>query len=381
MRSKFKPRWSWTRTVLRDLSREDLQRLLKLPNVRESPFYTRLRGDKVQCTLCHRRCILDVGQVGTCGVRLNIDGKLYTVTYGLLTAVESRPMEIKPFFHYYPGSTALTISTWGCTFPCAWCQNWHLSKYAFFDRGEYYTPDEIVTKMELEGDEGINVSFNEPTLLTEFCLDVFRKARGRALHLSYNTNGYLTDETVKALHEAGMDGANVDIKGGRDTYRLWLCADFEKYWSTIKTMKRLGIHLELTYLVIPGVNDEDYPEIVERILRDLGPETPLHVTRFHPDHVLLDARPTPVDKLEEVIRYAKKQGLKYVYIGNVPGHPFEHTYCPECGKIVIKRYGTHVVEVRLNFRDGIPSCPECGAEIHIRGMPKRTGGHIAMMQL
>ncbi len=364
--------WSWTRSTLRGLRKEELKKFLDLPYVVESPFYTRLRGSKVKCTLCHRECIIEDGNVGACGVRFNIDGKLYTITYGLLTAIESRPMEIKPFFHFYPGSTALTISTWGCTFPCAWCQNWYLSKYAFPDRGEYYTTDRLLAYIDVTGDEGINVSFNEPTLLTEYCLKLFEKARRKCKHLSYNTNGYMSIEAASRLVEAGLNGANIDIKGGKNTYRKWLCADFNKYWSTVTFLYKNNVHIELTYLVIPGVNDEDYEFIVERILKDLGPETPLHVTRFHPNHLLTDRPATPVSKLEEIIDYAKKQGLKYVYIGNVPGHPLEHTYCPNCGKIVIKRYGMYIVKIDLAQRDSSYICPNCGTEIPIRGEVRRV---------
>jgi len=364
--------WSWTRTLLRSMDRDNIKTILSLPNVRESIFYIKLRNYKVKCTLCHRGCILDNYQVGTCGVRINIEGRLYTTTYGLLTAVESRPMEIKPFFHYYPGSTALTISTWGCTFPCAWCQNWYLSKYAFIDRGEYYPIDRLLRYLEATGDEGINVSFNEPTLLTEYCIELFQKARSICKHLSYNTNGYITIEALKKLIESGLDGANVDIKGGPETYRKWLCADFNKYWSSVKYLYENGVHIELTYLVIPGVNDEDYEFIIDKILKDLGPDTPLHITRFHPNHLLIDRPATPIDLLEKIARYAKKQGLKYVYVGNVPGHPLEHTYCPNCGKIVIKRYGMYVVKVDLEERDGRYLCPNCKTEIYIRGRVRKT---------
>ncbi len=359
--------------MLRNISKdkEQIKALLSLPYVRESIFYTELRGSKVKCTLCNRYCVLDNYQVGTCGVRINVDGKLYTVTYGLLTAVESRPMEIKPFFHFYPGSTALTISTWGCTFPCAWCQNWYLSKYAFVDRGEYYPVDKLLKYLEVTGDEGINVSFNEPTLLTEYCIELFMRARNMCKHLSYNTNGYISIEAAKKLIEVGLNGANIDIKGDPETYRKWLCADFEKYWNTVKYLYENNIHIELTYLVIPGINDEDYEFIVNKILKDLGPDVPLHITRFHPSHLILDRQATPIDLLEKIANYAKKEGLRYVYVGNVPGHPLEHTHCPNCGKTVIKRYGMYVLKVSLSKRNGTYRCPNCGTEILIRGDVRR----------
>ncbi|MFN3805069.1 MAG: radical SAM protein [Pyrobaculum sp.] len=335
--------------------------LLKLPNVRESPFYQKA-GEYIVCGLCHRRCRLGEGAVGACGMRFNLGGRLYTAGYGLLSAVESRPMEIKPMYHFYPGTSALTISTWGCTFPCAWCQNWHLSKIAK-PTGRFVLPERVVEWAVENGDSGINISFNEPTLLGEYAVDLFKIAREKGLHTSINTNGYLTEEALTAIMPEGM---NIDIKGGRETYRRWLAADFDKYLSTARRATALGIHIEFTYLVIPGVNDGDFEEVLETVA-SFGRETPLHITAYHPAH-LLNNPPTPVELLDQFWRNARRE-LDYVYVGNVPSHPGQHTYCPRCGELVIKRFGDRVARFNLSGK----KCPRCGYEIYMRGSPGRYG--------
>jgi pyruvate formate lyase activating enzyme len=184
-------------------------------------------------------------------MRFNLGGTLYTAAYGLLTAAESRPMEIKPLYHFYPGTSAVTISTWGCNFPCARCQNWHLSKIAS-PAGAYVEPERVIRWALENGDSGGNISFNEPTLLAEYAEELFRAAKSAGLHASINTNGYLTEDAVRRLAEAGMEAMNIDIKGGRRTYRRWLAAGLDGVLSTARATKSLGVHIEFTYLVIDG---------------------------------------------------------------------------------------------------------------------------------
>ncbi|AEA11823.1 pyruvate formate-lyase activating enzyme [Thermoproteus uzoniensis 768-20] len=353
------PIYSWPRPAYKPSAE-----LLRLPNVRPSPYQIPAGGAAI-CTLCHRKCRLEPGAVGACGVRFNLGGRLYTAVYGLLTAAESRPVEIKPLFHFYPGTSAMTISTWGCNFPCAWCQNWQLSKAASLT-GTYAPPEKIVEWALENGDSGVNVSFNEPTLLAEYAEDLFRLARARGLHASINTNGYLSEEAVERLAKAGMEAMNVDIKGGRSTYRRWLAAELDKVLATSRLAKSLGVHLEFTYLVIPGVNDGDAEEVIDAVA-SFGRDTPLHVTAYYPAH-RLNNPPTPPEMVEEIWRRARRE-LDYVYVGNLPGHPGQHTYCPNCGYPVIKRAGDRAV--RIELRDG--KCPRCGREIPIRGRPGRYG--------
>ncbi len=334
--------------------------------MREALLYERLRGGLVRCNLCERRCLIGDGGRGFCGVRVNRDGTLYTLTYGNLSAVESRPIEIKPFFHFWPGSTALTFSSWGCNFRCPWCQNWHLSRTLPDEaRGLSIPPGELVELAVRQGDEGICVSFNEPTLLFEYSVEAFEEARRRGLYSTYVSNGYMTLEALKALREAGLDGLKVDVKGGEAEYKRFNNARADVVWRNAREAKAMGVHVEVVYLVVTGATDSEdlIRETVERHLKELGPEVPIHFTRYYPAY-RYHKPPTPVEKLERAYELAKREGVLFPYIGNVPGHPYENTYCPNCGELLLKRYGPVLVESRL--REG-GRCPRCGAEIPIRG--------------
>lgn len=308
-----------------------------------------------------------MGCKGYCKTRLNMDGKLYTVVYGNLSALESRPIEIKPFFHYWPGSTALTFSTWSCNFDCVWCQNWGLSKTPpDGPNPKFYSPEEIVDLAVRKGDEGLCSSFQEPTLLTDWNLDLFRAGKGRGLYSCYVSNGYMTLEALKLLQKAGMDGLKVDLKGDAETYRKYCGgADVEKVWRNVREAKRMGFHVEIVNLVVNKVNDdeESLRWVIERHLEEAGPDTPLHFTRYHPSHKF-EKPATPVRTLETAYEMAKELGVLYPYIGNVSGHRYENTYCPRCRETLIKRYGSTVVRYRIS-EDGL--CPKCGSPMPIRG--------------
>lgn len=344
-----------------------MEDILRLPNVRESLFYRRVSGDKIECTLCERRCIVTPGESGFCRTRLNINGRLYTVVYGVLSAIESRPIEIKPFFHYWPGSTALTYSTWSCNFLCPWCQNWELSKFPPNPKqANYYSPESIVNLALQYGDKGLCSSFQEPTLLTDWNLEAFRIRRERRLYACYVSNGYMSLEALRALWESGMDGLKIDIKGDREVYEKFCVGiDAEKVWRNAKEAKRMGFHVELVNLVITGVNDDEecLRGIIERAIKEVGPDTPLHFTRYYPAYKFNNPV-TSIKTLEDAYKMAKNMGILYPYIGNVPGHKYEHTYCPNCNEILVKRYGFGVT--RYNITDD-KKCPRCGFQINIRG--------------
>ncbi|MEM4852255.1 MAG: AmmeMemoRadiSam system radical SAM enzyme [Thermofilum sp.] len=342
--------------------------------LREALLYERLRGGLVRCNLCERRCTISEGSAGFCGTRVNRGGTLYTLTYGNLSAVESRPIEIKPFFHFWPGSTALTFSTWSCNFRCPWCQNWHLSRTLPGEvEGLSLEPAELVELAVRRGDEGVCVSFNEPTLLFEYSLEVFKLARERGLYATYVSNGYMTLEALRKLREAGLDGLKVDVKGGVEEYRRFNSALAEVVWRNAREAKRIGIHVEVVYLVVTGATDSEnlIRETIERHLKELGPETPLHFTRYFPAYKYCEP-PTPVEKLERAYELAKKEGVLFPYLGNVPGHPYENTYCPECGELLLKRYSWLLLSSKLS--NG--KCPRCGREIPVRG-PVKLGKRAA----
>jgi len=298
---------------------------------------------------------------------VNIDGRLYTFVYGNLSALESRPIEIKPFFHFWPGSTALTFSTWSCNFDCVWCQNWSLSKTPpDHTNRRYYSPEEIVDLAVQKGDEGLCSSFQEPTLLTDWNHDLFKAGKAKGLYSCYVSNGYMTLEALNLLRTAGMDGLKVDLKGDAETYQRFCGgADVEKVWRNVREAKRMGFHVEIVNLVVTEVNDDEecLRWVVERHLEEAGPETPLHFTRYYPSY--RSGRPaTPVKTLEKAYELAMKLGLLYPYIGNVYGHRYENTYCPECQETLIKRYGSNIVRYRINEDR---RCPKCGLPIPIRG--------------
>jgi pyruvate formate lyase activating enzyme len=336
--------------------------------VKESPFYEKLGNGKVKCSLCERRCKIAEGKAGFCRTRRNVGGKLYTLVYGDISAVESRPIEIKPFFHYWPGSTALTFSTWSCNFDCVWCQNPHLSKVAPEPtKAVYYSPEKIVKLALAYRDAGLCASFQEPTLLTEWAIMVFSLGKSRGIrYCCYVSNGYMTFEALKALWEAGMDGLKIDVKGNQETY-IKYCggADVEKVWRNARDAKRLGLHVEIVNLVVSGVNDSEnaLQWIIGNHLKHVGPETPLHFTRYFPAYKFHNP-PTKIETLEKAYEMAKKAGALYPYIGNVAGHKYENTYCPTCGEKLIKRYESYILKYTITEDK---KCPNCGTSISIAG--------------
>jgi len=344
-----------------------LHRLLNNRTVREAILYEKISTDTVKCGLCERRCVIPNGQKGFCRTRFNVDGKLYTLTYGDLSALESRPIEIKPFFHYWPGSTALTFSTWSCNFKCQWCQNHHLSRREPDPSTTSFYPQEEVLKTALmQGDRGLCASFQEPTLLTDWVLKLFEAGRKRGLYCCYVSNGYMTLRALKMLRDSGMDGIKIDMKGDAEVYRRYCGGvDVEKVWRNIREAKKMGLHVEVVSLIVTGVNDDEscLRWIVERHLKEAGAETPLHFTRYYPAYKFSNP-PTKIETLEKAYEMAKKMGIQYPYIGNVPGHRYENTYCPECGEFLIKRFGYTIVTYKITPKN---RCPRCGQRIPIVG--------------
>ncbi len=341
--------------------------LLQYPVVHEALLYDKLSHGKVRCGLCERRCRISPGARGFCKTRTNIDGRLYTLVYGDLSALESRPIEIKPFFHYWPGSTALTFSTWSCNFDCIWCQNHHLSKIEPNPAKSSYFPPEKIVAMALQGeDDGLCVSFQEPTILTDWVVPVFRMGREKELYCCCISNGYMTLETLRLLKESGMDGLKIDIKGDAETYQKYCGgADVEKVWRNVREAKKMGFHIEIVNLVVTNVNDDDecLRWTMEKHIKETGPETPLHFTRYFPAYKFNNP-PTKVETLEKAYKMAKQSGILYPYIGNVQAHSHENTYCPNCGEELIQRLGYRIVRYNLTENK---KCPKCRISIPITG--------------
>jgi len=322
----------------------------------EARLYRKLR-EKCICQLCWRFCKIGEGQKGFCNVRVVKEGRLYTLSYGKLSYLESRPVEIKPFFHFLPGSTSMTFSGYSCNLNCPWCQNWQISRSPPLH--EKTIPAEAVVEKALRyGDESTCASLNEPTLLFEYLLDVFSLAKERGLKNTMVSNGYMSVMALRELKKAGLDAINIDVKGDDRTYEL-IGGKAEHVWRVIKEAERLGLHVEVVCLLVTGVSDSE--EVVKENadkLAKINPEIPVHFTRYFPAY-MFTAPPTDVEKLERAVEIARRE-LSHAYIGNLPGHRYENTYCPDCGELLIRRYHVRVFEKRI--ADGC--CPKCGRRIY-----------------
>jgi pyruvate formate lyase activating enzyme len=337
--------------------------------VKEALLYEQ-EGNNVRCKTCERFCEIAVGKLGFCKTRVNIDGKLYTLEYGDISSISANPIEKKPFFHFFPGSKALTIGSYGCNFSCPWCQNWEISKAVPTPAScNYISPERFVELVKQTCCQGTSISFNEPTLLLEYSLDVFELAKKAGYYNTYVTNGYMSSNALRLLIEHGLDAMNVDVKGCTDTVKQYCGADVEKVWRNIKEAKRKGVHIEITTLVIPELNDDEacLRSIASRIKQDAGEDTPWHVTQYYPAYKSLEVGlyngRTPIEILERARELGRAEGLNYIYLGNVPGHPYENTYCPRCNELLIKRYGFEVIRYHLTAEN---KCPACGAAIVVK---------------
>ena len=330
---------------------------------REAYLYTVLAGGTVQCNTCERRCVIREGRQGWCGTRVNEGGRLFSLIYGEVSSLSINPIEKKPVFHFFPGSSWLSLGSVGCNFRCPGCQNWDIAhwKEGPMDT-QYLSPDDAVSQAKEAGCLGISWTFNEPTLWFEYTLDSAKLAKEQGLYTNYVTNGYLTAEALDLLAPC-LDVYRVDIKGFSDrTYsRIGHIRNFATILATTVKAKNLGIHVEVVTNVIPGYNDDERElrGLAVWIKANLGQETPWHVTRFYPHHELTHVSATPITTLERIRSMGKKAGLWYVYLGNVPGHDGENTRCHQCDELLIERYIFDVLRNKITNN----ACPTCGAVI------------------
>ena len=330
-------------------------------------FWKPISENKLQCHLCGRRCVIGPGKLGACRARKNENGKLYSLIYGSLISMAVDPIEKKPLYHFWPGSGALSIASPGCNFSCLHCQNWSISQTDITKvQVEEIPPEELVRAAKRSGAQGISHTYTEPTIWTEYAIDVGKLAHREKLYNMYVTNGYITIEALEDL-APHLDAANVDVKAFTDDFYRKICGvpSIRPTLETCEWMVEHKIHLEVTYLVIPKENDstKEIENFCKWIVEKLGPDVPTHFSRFYPHYKLTDHEATPVETLERAAEIAKKVGIRYVYIGNVPGHEFDNTYCPKCGKLLIERYGFTIQKYEIkNHR-----CPECGEKIPIVG--------------
>jgi pyruvate formate lyase activating enzyme len=329
---------------------------------KEALFYKKLGTGIVQCGLCPRGCTIPSGRRGFCGVRENRDGTLYSVVYGKAVAVHIDPIEKKPFFHYLPQKSAFSIATAGCNLKCKFCQNWEISQrlpeevdYTFI------TPDELVSKARESGSPVIAYTYSEPTVFYEYMLETAKLAREQGLKNVLHSNGYINEEPLRLLAPY-LDAANIDLKAFDDDHYAQLTeGTLQPVLRSLKILKEAGVHLEITNLVLSGYNDSE--KNIRRmclwINENLGSDVPVHFSRFFPTYKFAALNPTPVAALEKIRQAAMDCGLKYVYIGNVPGHAGENTYCPKCKNIVVKR--TVYIVTEVNLLQG--KCRFCGEKI------------------
>jgi len=331
----------------------------------EAYLYESLRDNEVRCNLCNHRCNIKNHRRGICGVRENHGGVLETLVYGKVIARHIDPIEKKPLYHFLPGSLSYSIATVGCNFKCRFCQNADIAQMPS-DRngkilGDPFTPQAVVTAALKGNCKTIAYTYTEPTVYFEFAYDTAKLAAEKGIRNIFVTNGYMTEEALQMIHPF-LDAANVDLKAfSEDFYKTTCKARLVHVKETLKQMKSLGIFVEVTTLIIPGLNDDkkELENLSSFLVDALGPETPWHISRFHPTYKMMDRPPTPIETLITAREIGIKTGLKYVYTGNVPGESGEKTFCHQCSHLLIDRWGFYVKNNRI--KNGI--CPECGAGV------------------
>jgi len=330
----------------------------------EAYLFERLEDKKVRCNLCSHRCVIKDGRRGICNVRENEAGLLKTLVYGKLVARHIDPIEKKPLFHFLPGSLSYSIATVGCNFRCRFCQNADIAQMPSDRKGTVLgtscTPAEVVAAAQRGRCRSIAYTYTEPTVFFEFAFETAKLAHDKGIRNVF-VNGYMTAEALGMI-DPYLDAANVDLKAFTDKYYKELCgAGLKHVQATLKLMKSLGVFLEVTTLIVPGLNDDlsELNDLTAFIVQDLGPETPWHISRFHPTYKLTDRPSTPVQTLTMAREIGLKAGLKYVYTGNVPGNAAENTFCYGCGETVIERWGFQVENLQL--KNG--KCTKCGTAI------------------
>jgi len=314
--------------------------------LKEAKFYLKLESEKVICQLCPHQCVIKEGKRGICQVRENRKGILYSLVYGNPCTVSIASVEKKPLYHVIPGHWRLTLATVGCNFRCKYCQNWHISQRGLESESwSEISAEEVVLEALNQGVKSISFTYTEPTVFYEYMYDISIIAKDRGLKVLLNSNGFINPEPLKNLLPL-IDAVNVDLKGFSEEFYHQVCsAKLEPVLESLKTIRESKIHLEIVNLIIPTVND-DFNQIEKMcrwVVKNLGEDTPLHFTRFYPAYKFIHLPSTPVQTLERARKIARDAGLKYVYIGNVPGHEADNTYCPACGKLLIKRFNFNIL--------------------------------------
>lgn len=332
--------------------------------MKEAMFW-RKQDSKVECMLCPHRCKISQGKRGICGVRENQKGILNTLIYGMATSITPDPIEKKPLFHFFPGTYALSFGTVGCNFKCLHCQNYNISQAKIESmRFQKVKVEDVVKIAKRYKCDGVAWTYNEPTIWYEFTYDASIEAKKEGLYTCYVTNGFIEPEPLEKISPY-LDAMNIDVKSfSNDFYKKTCKAKLQPVLDTCTLAKKLGIYVELTNLIIPGNNDSEaeIKKFCKWVVDSLDENTPIHFSRFHPDYKMTDSIATPISTLTRAYEIAKEEGIRYVYLGNVPHGDYENTYCSECGELLIERIG---FSTRNHFvKDG--KCPKCNLAIPLR---------------
>jgi len=316
----------------------------------------------VRCLLCAQSCFIKPGERGKCRARMNVNGELRSLVYGRPVTMHVDPIEKKPFYHFLPGSDAFSFATSGCPLRCKFCQNWQISQSRPEDfDNPVVSPAAMVGLASSRQSKVIAFTYNEPTVFMEYLADIAASAKKQNLRCAMVSCGFMNPEPLKEMCSL-LDAIKIDLKGySEDFYRNVCSAELRPVLNSIRQIARSSVHLELVNLVVPTLNDSDkmMAGLSDWIMGEIGPDVPVHFTRFHPDYQLQNLPPTPVATLERSRNYAMSRGIRYAYVGNVPDHAGNHTYCPACGKAVIKRNSFFITE--MNMVRG--NCKFCGRSI------------------
>lgn len=328
-----------------------------------SPFYKPLKDGFIECTLCPHRCRVGPGERGTCGVRQNDKGRYYTLVYGNPCAVHVDPIEKKPLFHVLPGSASFSLATAGCNFHCQFCQNWEISQKSPDETINLpLGPEQVAAEAKAAGALSVASTYVEPTIFMEYMLDIGRAVKKAGILKVMHSNGFMNPEPLGQLVKV-LDAACIDLKSSRPEFYQTVCqGGLAPVKETLRRLFAAKVHVEVVHLMIPTLNDrlDETKDLIRFVRDELSPEVPLHLTRFYPQYKLQNLPPTPIGTLTRARQTAMDMGLKYVYLGNVPGNPGENTFCPDCRSLLIERVGYHVRQV--NLKKG--RCPKCGRAVY-----------------
>jgi len=334
--------------------------------MQEALLYEKLDDQTVKCNLCAHHCKIKPGKSGICKVRENIDGTLYTRVYGRTIARHVDPIEKKPLYHFYPGSSAFSIGTPGCNFHCSFCQNCEISQVdsdEILETGHKASPTDLVQEAIKTGCKSIAYTYTEPTIFFEYALDIAKHAREAGLKNIFVSNGYMTPEMLDIIGPY-LDAINIDLKAFHDeTYKRLMGGHLQPVLNALKKVIEMDIWLEVTTLVIPGVNDSgsELYEIAHFIADELGVDVPWHISRFFPGYKMNDVPVTPMSTIDKAVQAGKEAGMNYIYVGNVPFSSEQNTHCPGCEATLIERSGYNILSNRIE--NG--TCPECGSRIAV----------------